>query len=188
MAADQRPHLHVTDKLDIAGTALGHGGAERMQRCTAFAKLDPIDLQLFAHLCLKANDRLNRQARPQRAHRRAQLVKATLVTALGDLTVQHARRYPVWLRRRLPLPQIGLVWRQLAWPLCLAFVFRHRLQCQVPPYRVQPHSAADSSHACSITEFPNTPRRVWLLRKAAFFSNRCISFQSLLCVSFQLST
>ncbi|WP_426195559.1 hypothetical protein, partial [Massilia sp. DWR3-1-1] len=35
-------------------------------------------------------------------------------------------------------------------------------------------------------EFPHTPRWVSrLLRKAAIFSNRCISFQSLLCISLQ---
>lgn len=42
-------------------------------------------------------------------------------------------------------------------------------------------SAADSTHACSITEFPHTPRWVSrLLRKAVIISKRCISFQSLL--------
>jgi hypothetical protein len=43
MAADQCGHLHVADELDIAGTAVAHRGAERMQGRAAFAELDPIE-------------------------------------------------------------------------------------------------------------------------------------------------
>jgi hypothetical protein len=124
--SNRRGNLRVAEELDIAGAAVAHRGAERMQRRTAFAELDPIEL--LTHLGLETHERLNWQRRPHRAHERAQLAQVILVTAFDDLTVQHARRYPVRLRRRLPIPQIGLKRCRLTWPFFLAFVFRHRLQ------------------------------------------------------------
>lgn len=65
VTGDQRGHLHVTDELDVAGAAVAHRGAERVQRRAAFAELDPIHLQLLAHRRLEAHLRLNRQRRAQ---------------------------------------------------------------------------------------------------------------------------
>jgi hypothetical protein len=39
VATDQRGHLHVADELHVAGAAVAHRGAERVQRCAAFAEL-----------------------------------------------------------------------------------------------------------------------------------------------------
>src|SRR5471030_1596792 len=97
--------------------------AESVQRRGPLAKLNPVDLQLLTHRCLETHLRFGRRRRPQRAHESPQLAQATLVTALRDLAVQDAGRYPVRPSRCLPFAQIGLVRRQLGGPLDLAFVF-----------------------------------------------------------------
>ena len=128
MAGDQRFNLHVADELDIAGAAKTKGSAEGVQWCAAFAKLDPVDLQLLAHRRLKTHDRIYRRRRPQVAQIGAQLAHAALIAASRYLTIQNGRRYHIRLRSSLALLQIELKRSQLGDSRDLAFVLRQRLQ------------------------------------------------------------
>lgn len=103
VASDQRIDLHVADELHIAGPTRTERGAERMQRRTAFAELDPVHLQLLAHRRLEAHHQVGGRLRSQRAHKGAQLAHAALIAAFGNLPMQHRRGNHVGMRGLLAL-------------------------------------------------------------------------------------
>jgi hypothetical protein len=140
VAVDQGTDFQVGDEFDVTRPAVSKGRAEGIQRISAFAKLDPVDLQLFAWRGLETNDRISSDLRSNRAQEDPQLADTAGVAQGANLPEQNRRRNPLRLRCSLSVAQVRFMGRELGGLLLLALVARLAALRQVAAHGI--HRAA----------------------------------------------